>query len=298
MTALRHLIEAWMFAILMAVTRVLPRGVVRAIGRRTGDLGRLLDRRHHHIATENLALAFPDMDRSGRERIARKCWRHFGEVLLDTLNFRKLGPQAVGRIVHFEGLEHLEQACSMGRGVLVFTGHFGHWELMALMQGYLGYPMSFIARPLDNRRLETRLAALRERSGNTLVYKRSAVRALLQTIRDGRIAGILIDQDARHDGVFVPFFHRSASTTPTLALLAIRTGAPIVPFRSVPGPGGSWRIIYQPAVLADPEAERAAEVQRVTALCTSIIEEWIREHPELWLWMHRRWKTRPAPRVE
>lgn len=298
MTALRYLLEAWAFTVLMGVTRFLPRSMVRAIGRRAGELGRLLDRRHHRIATENLAEAFPEMDRTDRERIARNCWRHFGEVLLDTLNFRQLGPDAVGREVQYEGLEHLEQACAMGRGVLVFTGHYGHWELMALMQGYIGRPLAFVARPLDNRRLESRLAAIRERSGNRLVYKRSAVRSLLQTIRANGIAGILIDQDARHDGVFVPFFRRPASTTPTLALLAIRTGAPIVPFRSVPGPDGSWRIIYQPPMFADPEAERGAEVLRVTAQCTAIIEEWVRDHPELWLWMHRRWKTRPDPRVE
>ncbi len=120
----------------------------------------------------------------------------------------------------------------------------------------------------------------------------------MKAIRSGRITGLLIDQDARNDGIFVPFFGRQASTTPTLALLAIRTGAPIVPFLSLPGPKGSWRIIYLPAFVADPEADRGLEVQRITARCTALLEGWIRDRPELWLWMHRRWKTRPSPRVK
>ena len=298
MTGLRYLLEAWSFTLLMAVTRFLPRRMVRAIGRVAGDLGRLLDRRHRAIALDNLSLALPDLDLAARERIVRRCWRHFGEVLLDTLNLRKFGPDSVGSDVHYEGLEHLQEAYGRGRGVLVFTGHFGHWELMALMQGHIGMPLSFVARPLDNPRLEKKLAALRGCSGNTLIYKRHAVRAMVRGIRSGKITGLLIDQDARRDGVFVPFFGRPASTTPTLALLAIRTGAPIIPFMSLPGPKGSWRIKYFPAVAADPDAERGPEVQRITACCTALLEDWVRDNPELWLWMHRRWKTRPDPRVE
>ena len=298
MTGLRYLLEAGLFAFLLAVTRLLPRRTVRSIGRFAGDLGRLVDRRHHAIALANLTAALPDLDRKQVERIARRCWRHFGEILLDTLNVRKLGPRSVGLDVHYEGLEHLREAYRRGRGVLVFTGHFGHWELMAQMQGHIGLPMSFVARPLDNPRLEKQLAALRGRSGNTLIYKRNAIRAMMRAIRSGQIAGLLIDQDARNDGVFVPFFGRPASTTPTLALLAIRTGAPIIPFLSLPGPNGSWRIISLPAVQVDPTADRNREVERITARCTAIIEDWVRENPELWLWMHRRWKTRPAPEVE
>ncbi len=145
MTGLRHWAEAWLFTVLIVVTRFLPRRMVRAIGRLAGDLGRLVDRRHHTIALENLAAAFPELDRGRRERIARHCWRHFGEILLDTLNLRKFGPESVGKDVHYEGLEHLREAHLQGRGVLAFTGHFGHWELMALMQGHIGLPLSFVA---------------------------------------------------------------------------------------------------------------------------------------------------------
>lgn len=298
MTGLRHLVEAGMFAVLMAVTRFLPCRTVRGIGRFAGDIGRLVDRRHHAVALANLTAALPDLDRKEVKRIARRCWRHFGEIMLDTLNFRKLGPESIDQDVHYEGLEHLQEAYSRGRGVLVFSGHFGHWELMALMQGHIGLPLSIVARPLDNPRLERMLASLRGCSGNTLIHKRNAIRAMMGAIRAGQGAALLIDQDARGDGVFVPFFGRPASTTPTLALLALRTGAPIIPFLTLPGPSGSWRIIYLPAMEADPAADRSREVERITAACTAMLEGWIRENPELWLWMHRRWKTGPAPEVE
>lgn len=298
MTGLRHLLEASLFALLMAVTRFLPRGMVRAAGRFAGDLGRLLDRRHNAIALANLSHALPDLDRRDREAVVRKCWRHFGEIVLDTLTFHRLGPLSIGRDVHYEGLQHLKEAHALGKGVLLFSGHFGHWELMALMQGHIGLPLSIVARPLDNPRLEKMLATLRGSSGNTLLHKRSAVRAMLRVIRSGGLTALLIDQDARGDGVFAPFFGRPASTTPTLAMLAIRTGAPIVPFLTLPGADGSWKIIYLPVMLADRNAERAGEVQRITADCTAMLEGWIRERPELWLWMHRRWKTRPASAVE
>jgi KDO2-lipid IV(A) lauroyltransferase len=196
--------------------------------------------------------------------------------------------------VHYRGLEHIRAAYARGRGVLLFSGHYGHWELIALMQGHLGLPLALVARPLDNPRLERLLFALRTGSGNRVIHKRRAVREMLRTLHDGSGVAIVLDQDARGDGVFVPFFGRLASTTPTLALLALRSGAAVVPTYSLPRPDRSWDVVYEPALPIRPSGDTPADVLRITAACTARIESWIRERPELWLWMHRRWKTRPA----
>jgi KDO2-lipid IV(A) lauroyltransferase len=294
MRKLRHLLEAIVFGVLLKVTRILPRRFMRWLGRFIGRLTGRLNRRHQKIALSNLQAAMPELSEVRRLEISRKCWSHFGEILLDTLCFHRFGPESVGRVVRYRGLQHLQKAYEQGKGVLLFSGHFGHWELNTLIQGYLGMPIALVARPLDNNYLEKMLASLRGASGNSIIYKRNAVRAMVKALRSGIGAGIMIDQDARDSGVFVPFFGRPASTTPTLALLAIRTAAPVIPMHSVPGQDGSWVVTYGPPVHVNSEAEREEEVLRLTAHCTSILEGWIRERPELWLWMHRRWKTVPA----
>jgi KDO2-lipid IV(A) lauroyltransferase len=160
--------------------------------------------------------------------------------------------------------------------------------------GLLGIPFAVIARPLDNPALDQRLVGLRRGSGNEVIPKRRAVRETMRALGRGSGVAILIDQDARQDGVFVPFFGRMASTTPTLALLALRTEAPIVPVFACVETDGTISVHIEPVVEPEPTGDRDADVLRVSAACTAIVERWVRRHPEQWLWMHRRWKTRPA----
>lgn len=297
MTAARRIrfaLERAVFGVLLSAGRILPRAVLIALGARMGDVAYALDRRHRRIALDNLERALGDgIDARERRRIARACWRHFGSILLDTLAFPRFDAASAGTIVRYRGLEHIRAAYASGRGVILFSGHFGHWELVAMMQGHLGIPLSLVTRPLDNRGLETLLARLRGCSGNTIIHKRNAVREMMKVLRTGGGVAIVIDQDARGDGVFVPFFGRPASTTPTLALLALRTGAVVVPVFSVPRADGGYDVTYEAPVEVPATDDRDADVLRWTAECTAIIERWVRHHPEYWLWMHRRWKTRP-----
>jgi KDO2-lipid IV(A) lauroyltransferase len=165
------------------------------------------------------------------------------------------------------------------------------------MQGFVGLPLILITRALDNPTLEQLLAELRSRSGNRVVHKRKAVREMVKALREGLGVAIVIDQDALNDGVFVPFFDQLASTTPTLARIAIRTGAAIVPTFSVPEKDGSFRIVYGPEVEIGSTSDIEADSIRITAECTAIVEKWVRAYPQHWLWMHRRWKT-PAPLLD
>jgi KDO2-lipid IV(A) lauroyltransferase len=292
----RHAVEAAGFRALLAGGRLLPLPALRALGAAAGRVAGVVDRRHTRVAVHNLCFAFGNgMDEKRARALALRSWAHFGRITFETLAFPRFGPSSIGSLVRYEGLDHIRKAYASGRGVLLFSAHYGHWELIALMQGHLGMPLALVARPLDNPRLERMLARLRGSSGNRIIHKRSAVREMLRALTRGEGVAFVPDQDARADGIFVPFFGHAASTTPTLALLALRTGAAVVPTFSVPAPDGTWRVTYEPEVPIEPTADREEDVRRITAACTAIIERWVRRHPELWLWMHRRWKTRPRP---
>ena len=291
---MRRRIEALAFEATLAAAGVLPRRAMLGLGVLAGDAGYLLDRRHRRIALDNLRHAYGDnLHPAQARRLLRDCWRHFGRISLDTIACSRYGHGRLRALVRIEGLEHVRNAYATGRGALVFSAHFGHWELTALMQGYEGLPLALVTRPLDNPHLERALARVRGRSGNRIVHKRNAVREILRALREGLGVAIVIDKDARRDGVFVPFFGRPASTTRTLALVARRTGADVIPTFSYPAPDGTYTIVYEPPVPFSVSDDREADVRRLTERCTAIIETRVRERPELWLWMHRRWKTRP-----
>lgn len=279
----------------LALARVLPRRALLSMGAAVGALAGRIDRRHGAIARDNLRAALGDvLSARERERVLRACWRHFGKITFDALAFPKLDQAALGSIVNVVGIENAREAMARGRGALVFSAHYGHWEAGAYAMGLLGIPFAVIARPLDNPVVDRRLVALRRGTGNEVIPKRRAVRETLRALNRGLGVAILIDQDAGRDGVFVPYFGRLASTTPTLALLALRTEAPIVPvFARVEG-DGTISVHIEPVVEPRPTPDRDADIVRVTAACTAIVERWARSNPEQWLWMHRRWKTRPA----
>lgn len=293
MTVFRRWTEAAVVGVAFALARVLPRRVLLASGAAAGALAGRLDGRHTRVARENLGAAFPDAPPAERERILRACWRHFGRITMDALAFPRLTPEDVGRILVPDGEENIREAFAAGKGVLVFSAHFGHWEAGAILMGQMGLPFAVITRPLDNPILERLLERLRRGSGNAVIHKRRAVRETLRALAAGSGVAILIDQDARDDGVFVPYFGRDASTTPTLALLALRTGAPVLPVFARVASNGRIVVRAEPPFVAVPTEDRNEDVRRFTARCTGIVENWVRRYPEQWLWMHRRWKTRP-----
>ena len=192
--------------------------------------------------------------------------------------------------VHVEGVEHLRRAAAAGRGILVLTAHYGNWELLAAAHGLTGLPLSFVVRPLDDPILDDLAGRFRRRSGAELIVKHRAVREVMQALRRGRMVGILLDQNAtRGEGVFVPFFGVPASTSKGLALLALRTGAPVVPVFLRREPDGRHCMDVRPPLPAPPDED----VLTYTAAFNAAIEAAIRRAPEQWLWMHARWRTRP-----
>ena len=295
MQPLRHWIEYLVFRVCWALLHLIPWEGRRRIGAALGALGYRVVGKRRRVALDNLAAAFPERPEAERRRIARAAFCHFGRMSAEFLTFPPIPREALDRYAVFEGLEHVERAYASGAGMIHISAHYGNWELVALFQGLLGYPMTIMTRPLDNPRLDRWFQGLRTRSGHRVTHKGSAVKASLRALGAGTGAGIVIDQNFRNrkKGVFVEFFGRPACTVPSAALLALKTGAPIIPSHSVPLPDGRYRIVYGPPVPVPEQGTKEERVQELTARCSRLLETVIRERPEYWLWLHDRWKTRP-----
>jgi KDO2-lipid IV(A) lauroyltransferase len=290
---LRHRVEYAAYRLVRGVIRLLPHGAARWPGRRLGELAWAIDGRHRRVARENLAAALPDLDRRRRGRLVRDCFRHFGAMLLDVLSASRLDLVGLCRRLTIEGWEHVLAAQQQGRGILFITAHLGAWEIAADALGTYAGQLHVVGRPLDNPLLDRELGRLRGRFGNRLLAKRGALRGLVRVLGAGENAGLLIDQrPGPRQGIEVPFFGRPAATTPAVASLSLRFGAPVVPVHVYPEPGGRYRLLVRPPILPDQagglEGDRA--VAALTARYTAELEEEIRRLPEQWLWMHRRWR--------
>lgn len=292
---MRHRLEYGAVVALRGLLGVLPHFFARGLGATMGMMFYALDAKHRRVAVTNLSQSFPTRSPSEVRTIARAMFRHFGRLLFEMLKFSTLSPAAMLRRVEFEGEERARLAYAQGRGVLFFTGHFGFWELHAVVHGLQLRPIGVLARALDNPHLNTLLERVRGRTGNSVIYRQGAVRRVLKTLAAGEGVAMLIDQHMHSaDAIWVDFFERPAATTSTLAVLALRTGAPVVPVFALPVGGGRYRMIYEHAV-EPPAGEGPEAVREFTQRCTDVLEMYVRRSPELWLWMHRRWRDAPVP---
>ncbi len=296
----RHAIEAAAASVVGAVVRRLPRRLVLALGRGLGRVWGALDGRHMRIAEANLRASFPAWPEERVAATARGVYAHFGAVMLDLLWMAGRSAQELLALADLEGVEHLQRARKSGRGVVAPSAHLGNWEIQAVASVPHVGNVAMIARPLDNPALDARLVALRSSTGNTVIYKQKALAQVMRTIRDGGIVAILIDQNMQPgDGIFVRFFGRPACTTTVAAALALKTGCAIVPVRCLLQKNGRYRMVYGPPVeWSRTGGGREEDIAALTQKLTTIVEDWIRETPEQWLWLHRRWKTQPPPSVE
>ncbi len=292
--ALRHRFEYAAVMAVVAAARVCPMGAVLAAGTLLGRIFYLADRGHRQLAVRNLRAAFPVRSEAECRAIAREMFSHFGRLLATLLKFSTLTPAEMMARIEFAGEERVTQAHAHGRGVLLFTGHFGFWEINALAHALALAPIAVLARPLDNPLLHRLLESVRTSTGNTVIYRRGAIRRVLRALEANQAVAFLIDQHMQPaDAVYVDFFNRPAATTSALAALAIRTGAPVVPVFALPLPGGRFRMVYEHPV-EPPRADDPDAIRELTQRCTDVLEMYVRRYPELWLWMHRRWRDVPA----
>jgi Kdo2-lipid IVA lauroyltransferase/acyltransferase len=279
-----------MVAAVSAIVRLLPPPAVRAAGSALGHFVFLLDGFHRRIALTNIARALPSKPLQERRAVIRGAFSHFGSVLLELLKLGTLEKRDLLALLDCEGEERVRQALAKGNGVLLFTGHFGYWEVGAMALALRVQPISVMARPLDNPYLHDMLERIRTRLGNSVIYRQGSIRKVLQALAANRGVAILIDQHLHTpDAVYVDFFSRPAATTNALAALALRTGAPVIPAFILPLPRGRYRVIFEHAV-EPPPPDATDAVREFTQRCTDVLEMYIRRHPDLWLWMHRRWR--------
>ncbi|HUD70319.1 MAG TPA: lysophospholipid acyltransferase family protein [Dongiaceae bacterium] len=292
-----HFVAYLLGRAVFGVLALLPLGAARGCGRGLGRLFWWISARHRRIARGNLTIAFAGaLGARERDRIARASFAHLGAIVGDATHFREHLRRPTGELAVYEGLEHLEAARAAGRGILVFSGHFGHWEMVALLQHRLGVPMTMVVAPLENRLWDRFITRLRAAPGNAVLSKRKAARPILRTLREGGAIAILIDQNVRGDaGIFVDFFGLAASTTPALATLAYRSGAVILPVFSWFRDDGRLQIAYRAPLAAVRRGAIEDDVRALTRACTALLEAEVRERPAMWLWMHDRWRTRPHP---
>jgi KDO2-lipid IV(A) lauroyltransferase len=287
---LRHRFENFGVQFVTAAVRLMPPALVTACGSVLGLAFYVVDRAHRRVAERNVAAAFPARSRAEHTRIVRGAFMHFGRLLLELLKFSTLTDREMLARVEFEGEDRVRAAYAAGHGVLFVTGHFGYWELQALTHALKLQPMAVMARALDNPYLHERLEQMRTRTGNSVIYRQGTLRRALRVLHEGQGVGILIDQHIQSkDAIQVDFFERPAATTPIVAALAVRTGARIVPLFALPLGGGRYRMIYEHPI-EPPPAGCDDPIRELTQRCTDVLEMYVRHHPELWLWMHRRWR--------
>ena len=287
---MRYRLEYLLVASVAFCVRHLPWRVVCALGGALGLLAYALDGSRRRVALDNLARAFPGRPASERRRIARGVFRHFGRMVFELLKFSALAPDEMLARVEFDGEEHARQAYAAGRGVFFLTAHFGCWEMNGLVHALHLAPIGLMARALDNPLLHGLLERARQCTGNFVIYRKGGIRRTLRAIESGQGVAILIDQHIHGpDAIQVDYFNRPAATTTALAALALRTGARVVPVFAVPIGPGRYRMIYERAVDV-PAADSADPIREFTQRCTDVLEMYVRRYPELWLWMHRRWR--------
>jgi len=273
----------------------LPRWLARAIGISIAWTVYFLHVRLRHVGMRNLALAFPEKSRRERARILRGEFTSLGRQLAEVCLFPKYTLENVDKVVVYDGFENFERALARGKGVLFLTGHLGGWEVSSFMHSLHGHPLHIVMRSLDNVYLDRFMRHYRTMHGNSTVDKDNFVRGLLSAMKKGETVGILMDTNMTPpQGVFVDFFGIPACTASGMARIALRTDAAVLPGFTVWDPKlRKYRLRFDPPVQLIRTGDDDADAIANTALFTKVIEDYVRHYPDQWLWVHRRWKTRP-----
>jgi Kdo2-lipid IVA lauroyltransferase/acyltransferase len=274
---------------------LLPRPLARSVGAAFARLAYWIRAPLRRAADFNLKLAFPDWTDSQRRETIHKMVRNIGWMGAEFTQFPKYNRENIERIIVLSGNENYLEALGRGKGLLFLTGHMGPWELSSFAHAVYGYPCHFLARPIENRRVDALVNQYRCLSGCRVIDKNDSARAMFRILRGGGAIGVLADQNtALGEGVFVSFFGIPACSTSGLARLALRTGAAVVPgYAFWDDAVGKYRLHFEPAVELVRTDDEESDVVANTAKFMEVVEKFARAHPDQWLWVHKRWKTRP-----
>jgi Kdo2-lipid IVA lauroyltransferase/acyltransferase len=283
---------AWPF---IKILGLMPRPLSRAFAIGLARVFYLLHFRLRQVGMRNLEMVFPEKKVAERRRILRGVFTSLGRQLAELCRFPKYTPENVDEVVMYEGLENYETAYAQKKGVLFLTAHFGGWELSAFAHSLHGHWLHVVMRPMDNEYLDSLLQHYRTMHGNKTVAKDDFVRGLLAAMKAGETVGILTDTNMTPpQGIFVDFFGIPACTASGLARIALRTDAAVVPGFTIWDPAlRKYRLRFDPALKLIRTGDLEADIAANTQMFTKVIENYVRRYPDQWLWVHRRWKTRP-----
>src|SRR5438105_1165020 len=292
---IKRLTEYALALLLVKFFGMMPRSLANRFAGSLAWLGFHLAGRQRRVGFHNLRMALPELTEAERKRILKGCFRNLGRLLVEFTHFPGLNKTNISKLVIHDGLENYLEGLRRGRGVIFMTAHFGAWELSSFAHAVYGYPLKFVVRPIDNPRVEELISNYRTLSGNVPIGRRSAARDILKALRQNEAVGILFDQNTtRSEGVFAEFFGIPAATTPAIALFAQRAGAAVIPgFLIWDEKLGKHRLRLDPPVELINTGDLDQDVLENTKRFNRVLEEYVRKYPEQWLWIHRRWKTRP-----
>ena len=280
--------------ILLFVFHCIPRVVRKGLFLSLFYLLYLVGVKNRLITLHNLQRSFPEKKIEEIIRIARGVYRHFAIVTAEFFDLPYINRATIHKWVEVEGLENYQQAFAQGKGLLTIIGHFGNWELMTIAIPFFLKPIDIVYRPLDNLVIDNVVEYVRTVRGNTLIPKGGSGKKIMELLKSNHIIGILSDQNvAKKEGVFVDFFGRSACTGAGLAVMAMRSGAPVLPIFMARKKSKQYKFIIKPAVEAVCTDNYEADLVVNTQRFTKIIEDVIREYPDQYFWFHQRWKTKP-----
>jgi KDO2-lipid IV(A) lauroyltransferase len=288
-SATRDTLEYWIALAVVESLELAPLPVANWLARGYARLLDLALPRLRRVALANLSMALPELSRREHLRITAGVFRSIARLLVTFARFPRIDAANVSRWIRYEGFEHFVEARKHGRGVLFATAHLGNWELSAFAHALMAAPMNVVIRPLDNPKIDALVERRRTLSGNRLIGKKEYARGILKALHENEAVGILVDQNASLDeGTFVDFFGVPACAGTGFAKLAAHSGAAVVPGFAL------WVEQERQYVLRFyPLVEITGDVERDTRALHRVLEAVIREYPDQWLWIHRRWKTRP-----
>lgn len=292
---MQETLEYWLVVAVARVLGAMPRPLARLWARGLAFVVYWLFGRLRRVGTRNLEMALPELFPDARKKILRQLYNYLGWQLVEFCRMPRYTPENTRNWLRTEGLEHYLAAQAKGKGVLVITGHLGAWELSSFYHSLMGHPMGMVIRRLDNRRLDRFVNSIRCMHGNYVLHKDDFGRGLLTAMHKGGTVGILMDTNMTPpQGAFVKFFGIEACTATGLAHVARKTGAAVLPGFMLWEPAERRYVLHFGPEVEIPHTQNvAADILAGTQICTSVIESWIRRYPDQWLWIHRRWKTRP-----
>lgn len=273
---------------------LLPEGLSLWLGRQLGRIAFHLDREHRKVALENLSAAF-GREKSTQESysIAKRAFQNLGMNAVEFFRMPRMDIETFKKRVVVEGLDMAQKAFDGKRGILLLLSHFGNWELMGFMSKVTGNPIMVIAKPMKNRWVDRWVTGIRMKTGLEVISTEKASRKVIRALSQNRIVGILIDQRAkRSEGVWADFFERKAPTTPALAVLAMKTGAPVLPAFMIRNGHGRHRLVVKEPLHLINTGDIKKDVEANTQQANRTLESMIREYPDQWFWVHRRWERK------